>query len=1308
MSKFIQRNVRQLKQLKRELATDVNKTTNNKLDQIVKFYEQRKIGNVATAENLIKGLTSQNKTRYNNALKKYNSNLSEWEKAKPLGERIRETRNSDTYLINFQLYTTRKPKNSKFRPAFTKNGRTYYIEQTDLRQITAKTTKPFNSEWIKRIVFKRIYRDEPEFEELAKEMDKGGTAMDIRGLADVYNPEFRKIIEFLRTDKEFNNECEAIEQYYAELPWDAIKIQSMEVLSKKKNSFNVLDENLTDATSQISIYHRYISTPMNNTTRSLKHAIINGNHKKGQCWINSLFDFYENTLMSKKKRNPLTREKMIEIIGRKDMLKNGATITEMDKVFKHYNIQARIFDFFNRLIYKNEPETRNSHIQPFYAMVKNGHIYTLKNDIKSIEQRQYNEGDKPIVRASQDYHLNEADEPPEYKMFDHIDELLKMIDTKEPKTIYLVPRNNNLTEKLFELLNIGYEPSIMMGGGMITQIRMKLKKTTFMIKTQNLIKGSIDGSIALDDEATFNRMNTAMFEFNKAMFNPIHKSFYNEIDMEIYHEAKTIVPIGLLYRKDSIPENIFEADITKAFTGACMKFDEVPVFNQFDIWQKYTDNNDFTKMSDYTLYFVEDTYYPLILSKKARNSRLMFNKKYNLCYGYFLKRLDTTNLKVLYYKSPSQVHKVNYKEIINELWNLNISDDKELDKQIKKLIVNINIGLLEKTNSTNQKSILFKNLNEALNFQQKNGGKVHKLSDVEVYDEIGDDYYKCDEQERNSYYVVNVSDTAELKNGFIYIKELLLQHHNFKMATDFRRLSERGVSPLSVKTDAFTFREEDKEIVREVLHVNTGIGQWRIEETRKEVKLPTENWEKKQNEKIKLPIYTNEEIKIKDEYDTKEIIMKIIAGKKVMIRAKYPGSGKSYICEKMEGLGMKVLFVCPTNKLVQKYGENSITINKFFGISMGDEILEKFDYSKYDVIVFDEIYFNGLRMLNTIREFVVNNPKLIVVATGDGKQLKPVNELTNTQDHETYANNCINQIFKYNIYLNECKRLKTQDDKEKLNKIYDDIFINNINTSELILKYFDYTTVINENENNIAYLNDTCKEVSNEIRRLQNRKGDFEKGEIMICRQYLKTAKQKFQVNFKYKILDVRDNVVSLLEEHNKTKMYLPIELLRKHFIYDYCYTCHSVQGSSIDTGITIFDYNHYLVDNNFFWTAITRATDLKKVKFYKYDHDVNSLFNKQCIFHYLERKIKCYKEQDNKGKRKIDHKNYITVDWLLAKLNGYCELCSIDFHIKTCNGNISTNLTAQRKNNNVCHTINNCIAYCKACNCAMSNREKF
>ena len=59
-----------------------------------------------------------------------------------------------------------------------------------------------------------------------------------------------------------------------------------------------------------------------------------------------------------------------------------------------------------------------------------------------------------------------------------------------------------------------------------------------------------------------------------------------------------------------------------------------------------------------------------------------------------------------------------------------------------------------------------------------------------------------------------------------------------------------------------------------------------------------------------------------------------------------------------------------------------------------------------------KLIFNGLRVLNKIREFVENNKNEIIVATGDGKQLKPVTELPNLQEHEEYADNCVDKVFK--------------------------------------------------------------------------------------------------------------------------------------------------------------------------------------------------------------------------------------------------------------------------------------------------------
>ena len=665
MNKFVESNVRKLNKLKQERINSANKitqATKNRLNQIVTLYKDRKIANVATAENFIKNLTSTNKRTAEKARDKYNEQIKDLKKSKPLNERIAEKKGMNTYMVNFQLYTTRHPRNI-IKPAFKKFGMEFYIEKFDIRQVTVKA-KDFNKEWIKKVIFRFV--DEEGF--------KGKDPRRV-------DKEFEEIMDILRQDKDFNNLVKELMEHYDNL-FDAIKIQQVEKISKSGEKFDILKENLTDGIQHVSMYHRYIYTDLNSNLTTLRQAIENSTHVENQCWINSLSDFYRDTLMDYGKRNQLTREKIIEIIGRSDFYSNGASIEEMDKVFKAFKIPARIYNSFNKLIYKHEPEHNKRRIKPFYAIVKNSHIYTINNDLKSIEQKQNEEEERPLVKASTDYHLNEKEEPPEFKMFRDTHDILKMVSKdKEPKTIHLVPELNNLTEIFFELVNARYEPQIRFQAGIITQIKMKLKKTTFIIKTQNLIKDSSDGCIAVDNEKTYNNMNDAMFHFNKSLFNPLHKSFYNKVDLEIYHEAKTIPPAGLFTDKGSIPKNLTEIDITKAYTSRLVGITQVPVFNQFDVWRKWFKEMGFNTMSDYTLFFVEDCSHCGIVKP---STFLMFNKRYNLIYGKYLKQIDTNKLNILYYKTPSFIHEVNYNDYVKELWNKNISDEEELDKLIKK------------------------------------------------------------------------------------------------------------------------------------------------------------------------------------------------------------------------------------------------------------------------------------------------------------------------------------------------------------------------------------------------------------------------------------------------------------------------------------------------------------------------------------------------------------------------------------------------------------------------------------------------
>ena len=151
-------------------------------------------------------------------------------------------------------------------------------------------------------------------------------------------------------------------------------------------------------------------------------------------------------------------------------------------------------------------------------------------------------------------------------MIKHLDDILDIEVGDDEKHVFIVPENNNLHEIFFGIIKSGYEPRIKFQAGIITEMRIKLGETTYIIKTQNLVKTSADGCIAVQDEQTYNRMNETMFRFNKSLCNPLHKSFYNDIDIEILDETRAIAPVGLFWDRATLPRNIVEIDLCKAST----------------------------------------------------------------------------------------------------------------------------------------------------------------------------------------------------------------------------------------------------------------------------------------------------------------------------------------------------------------------------------------------------------------------------------------------------------------------------------------------------------------------------------------------------------------------------------------------------------------------------------------------------------------------------------------------------------------------------------------------------------------------
>ena len=908
-------------------------------------------------------------------------------------------------------------------------------------------------------------------------------------------------------------------------------------------------------------------------------------------------------------------------------------------------------------------------------------------------------------------------------MFSHIDELLKLTDQDE---YYLVHKDNNLTEVLYQFKKVGYEPYIRYRAGQISELKIKFtyksadtrkiirrktqpyniptqtlekdKTITSTVSTQDLSKDTIERDISTNMEDKYNRIVEAMFNFTKKLFSSSHMSQYDNVDIEILDECRTVVPLGYLDKNIDVNE-LVEIDRTKAFTWAFNQITSIPIFNAFDSWKACDGTLDINKLSSLTLYKVE-----------VLKGNMFFNKKINIIYGKFLRKMDLTNIKIIYYKIPSYIHKVNYKSIVDELWETQLGDDEDDDKQIKKKIANINFGMLEKSNNTAQRSDIFNSLREACHYQKEHGRIYALHEDIHEGDEETEEERK---HKGDTYYILNTTDRQTLVNGYRYIKEMLLQYHNYAMYEAYTKLEAKGVKVYSVKSDAFTIHQDDLNKVRPnpnhfiksyregILNFEDAIGNWRVSTSR--INYPTEKYKFKYNKLIQIPLQENEALDVVDEWDTEAVCKQIIPNSPCMIRAKFAGSGKSYIGQYLNKMGYNVLFVVPHNRLSQEIEGEATTLNMFFSIPVnkGDD-LPCFDHSDFNVIFFDEIFMSNIYIYNKIREFVKNNPDKIIIGAGDTKQLQPINDLTNTQPHDQYADQCIDKIFKYSIYLKIPKRVSDDEQRKKLDDAYTDMWIKEMPVDKWVEKHARYTSEINPHHMNIAYTNIRCKSVSDEVRRKLGKKGLYEVGEELICRLYLKTDEgAKFNANIRYKFLCINSSGIIIENIKDKKKHILTEELLNKHFRYGYCATCHSCQGASINNNIVIHEWDkNYLVSREWFWTAYTRARDFNKVAFFK-NEKAEEKMEQQLLINYLKNKIDGYKKQDLKAGRELNENNFVDVNFCMERLKGTCQKCGGDFHIEIKKGALSSNFTCQRVDNNFSHTKDNCVAYCNYCNCS-------
>ena len=91
MKKNIQKNINILNSIRDRNRNRVPISTLQKINNIISLYEDRKITQLTTAENLIKGIATNNEKQKAKGMKEYEKRIEQFEAQEPITERMRAT-----------------------------------------------------------------------------------------------------------------------------------------------------------------------------------------------------------------------------------------------------------------------------------------------------------------------------------------------------------------------------------------------------------------------------------------------------------------------------------------------------------------------------------------------------------------------------------------------------------------------------------------------------------------------------------------------------------------------------------------------------------------------------------------------------------------------------------------------------------------------------------------------------------------------------------------------------------------------------------------------------------------------------------------------------------------------------------------------------------------------------------------------------------------------------------------------------------------------------------------------------------------
>ena len=261
----------------------------------------------------------------------------------------------------------------------------------------------------------------------------------------------------------------------------------------------------------------------------------------------------------------MTRDKVLKLMNltEEEFKEYGASVEDMKPVFEEFKLSVRLYNCIGQKIYTFDPDKKNKNITVLFGLINGNHISTMNDNIKSIAQQELEENMK--LCASTDFRLNSKEKPVKYDFFNGIDDIMGIVkeNEDEEEEVNLVS-GKDLNTLFYEFKRAKYGPKIIMGaGGNVSSLKVKSNKLILNTRSQTLIDCAVDTSNSAD---MFNTVNEAFFNFNKGMFNPNHKSYYHNDDLNIFSMAHSIAPNGYFESIIEGKNTHIELDRRKVYT----------------------------------------------------------------------------------------------------------------------------------------------------------------------------------------------------------------------------------------------------------------------------------------------------------------------------------------------------------------------------------------------------------------------------------------------------------------------------------------------------------------------------------------------------------------------------------------------------------------------------------------------------------------------------------------------------------------------------------------------------------------------